>query len=270
LDDEFYTFKWRPAELDYKDNKLITMGDSFNATIDDFAEFCRKNTRSRLKYDKTVSKKEIVGHLIEEYSNIQIMKYEQENLEDKYPDFKSLMREYEEGILLFEATKMEVWDKANQDTIGLYEYYENYKNNYMWDERATVSQYIIHSTDDKLAEDIRDYAKKKSSEDVLKKFNKKEEVVEWLSKDVDLSSNELTGMERKKDAISSIVKDEKSNLQMFRKIEEVLEGKRKTMQEARGYIVADYQGYLETKWIAKLRNTFPIEMNEAVYNKLVK
>lgn len=60
-----------------------------------------------------------VKTLYKEYLDEVVLKYEESQLDKKYPDFKALMREYEEGILLFEATKQLVWDKASQDSVGL-------------------------------------------------------------------------------------------------------------------------------------------------------
>jgi peptidyl-prolyl cis-trans isomerase SurA len=94
-----------------------------------------------LKYDKTKPISETIDELFTEYVNESAMEYEEKTLEMKYGDFKSLMREYEEGILLFEATKINVWDKANQDTVGLKLYYDKNKSEYIWPEKAAIVEY---------------------------------------------------------------------------------------------------------------------------------
>ena len=56
----------------------------------------------------------------------------------------------------------------------------------------------------------------------------------------------------------------------FMKIEEVMPPMEKTMDEARGYIVADYQDYLEKEWIQELQRSYKIDVNEKVLKKLIK
>ncbi len=62
-----------------------------------------------------------------EYVDEQVVAYEDSRLETKYPDFGLLMKEYHDGILLFEITQKKVWDKAIQDTTGLLAFYESVK-----------------------------------------------------------------------------------------------------------------------------------------------
>ncbi|MBP7644100.1 MAG: peptidylprolyl isomerase, partial [Saprospiraceae bacterium] len=136
LDDEFYTFKWEPKSSNLMGNTLMAFDDNNKYTLSDFATYAQKNTRIRLRYDKTVNSiEEPVNALYDAFKEEKTIAFEQGNLEKKYPDFKSLMREYEEGILLFEVTKNAVWDRANQDTVGLANYFSKNRNKYMNEER---------------------------------------------------------------------------------------------------------------------------------------
>ena len=58
-------------------------------------------------------------------------------LENKYPDFRFLMNEYHDGILLFDLTDKMVWTKAVQDSIGLSKFYD--KNNLIIFSRKNVN-----------------------------------------------------------------------------------------------------------------------------------
>jgi len=84
-------------------------------------------------------------------------------LEEKHPDFKYLMKEYHDGILLFELTDQQVWSKAVKDTVGLQAFYDKNKNNYMWDERLDASVYtvrdpeILDDVQAKVFEEVSDY-----------------------------------------------------------------------------------------------------------------
>nr|HPK10443.1 hypothetical protein [Saprospiraceae bacterium] len=61
-----------------------------------------------------------------------------------------------------------------------------------------------------------------------------------------------------------------SGLMMFKKIEEILPARRKTLEESRGYVIADYQSYLEDKWVRQLKNDFNVEVNDKVLKQLIK
>jgi len=56
----------------------------------------------------------------------------------------------------------------------------------------------------------------------------------------------------------------------FIKIEQIVPPTPKALSEARGYAVADYQDFLEKKWIMDLHKEYPVVVNEAVLKSLVK
>jgi len=76
-----------------------------------------------------------------EFVDESVINFEDANLESKYPEFRNLLKEYRDGILLFDLTDQKVWSKAVKDTSGLKAFYEKNKNNYLWDERAEVTTY---------------------------------------------------------------------------------------------------------------------------------
>ena len=65
--------------------------------------------------------------LFEAHANDRIIGYEDSQLENKYPEF-SLVREYREGILLFDLTQEAGLDKAAKDSLGIYNHYEKVKS----------------------------------------------------------------------------------------------------------------------------------------------
>src|SRR5438128_8871685 len=83
----------------------------------------------------------MASNMYNEWVNESALAYEEKMLDVNYPDFKSLMQEYRDGILLFELTDKKVWSKAVKDTVGLKEFYEKNKSNYMWPDRLDATIY---------------------------------------------------------------------------------------------------------------------------------
>ena len=266
--EDFYSYKWNPAS-DVSTKMLFSLGGNEVFSVKEFADYCKKNTKTRLKYDKTKPLTEVVGELYTEYVNESAMDFEEKSLEIKYPDFKSLMREYEEGILLFEATKINVWDKANQDTVGLQNFYQTVKTNYTWEPKAKLSSFVINTQDAKLANKIYDFAKKNTVEKTLSKFNKKAKILEVSEKEVEQTDNSLDGMSMIAGSISGLILD-KTKGHVFSKITSITPSKPKTLAEARGYVVADYQDYLEKAWMKQLNMEFNVITYKEVLSKLKK
>ena len=269
LDEEFYSYKWQVPE-NLADINLLKIGDSYSKSLEDFAKFCKKDTRSRLRYNKDTPLEESVTALYENYIDNRMLAYEESNLANKYPEFKALMREYEEGILLFEATKMEVWDKASQDSVGLEKFYANNKDNYMWGERAEVQDYTINTEDKKLLSKILKKGKKLNAEELKAMFNKDDKevimtttrILEKEGKGADLIPwGNVGGMTD----IQSV-----KGVHTFSKVSKMIPPTNKTMKEARGYIIADYQDLLEKNWIDELRKTFEVKINDDVFKSLIK
>lgn len=268
-DSIFLTFKWKP-EAQKSNDVLNRYGKEKSYTVADFEEFCARSSRERMR-GVGIPLSETVGKLYDTWTDETSIQFEESHLDAKYPEFKSLMREYEEGILLFEALKQNVWDRANSDSVGLENYYRvNLSQKYKWDERARVSIYTIKTDDAKIVGDIEAYAVKNPSADVLKKFNAKEELLTVIEKNYERNKNKDLGMLWKAGDHTPVKTDAGTKTASFLKIEEILPPQAKTLTDARGYAVADYQDYLEKKWIDDLHKEYEVKLNEDVLKTLVK
>jgi peptidyl-prolyl cis-trans isomerase SurA len=246
---------------------LFQIGDlSINAGT--FAEYIESNQKQTPKMDIRT----YLNDLYQNFEKKEIVNFEKANLESKYPEYKNILQEYHDGILLFDLTDKEVWSKAVEDTAGLEAFYSSHKNDYMWTERAEA--YTIRLNDESLLKDARTiigkYGKKsKFNESFLKKklcpgdsipcfeleYGKYEKGV---NEEID-KTNWTVGLGE------TYFADEKPEFIFVLSIQEPTV---KKLDEARGLITADYQNFLEKKWIQELRDKYPVTINEELLRKI--
>lgn len=269
VDSVFHTFKWKP-DLAKPQAVLFQFGKDKVYTLADFEDYCSRAGRERMR-GKGYPVNETVAKLYKTWKDDAALQFEESQLDKKYPEFKSLMREYEEGMLLFEASKIEVWDRANTDSVGLEKFFADVeKSKYMWGERAKVNIYTVKSDDPKLLLEIREMAGKKATADVLKKFNKKGDVISVMERVYEQGKNkDLEGI-WKAGALSTAKTDAGTKTATFMKVEQIMPPTAKTLAECRGYVVADYQDYLEKQWLESLRRDYNVQVNRDVLKSLVK
>ncbi len=270
LDTTFLTYKWKPSAVS-ADAKLFSFGKQKTYTMGDFSEYLSANANRRLSYAQGKNMSEVARKMYGDYVTDRAMAYEETQLESKYPDFKALMREYEEGVLLFEAIKINVWDKASLDSAGLEKFYAGHKDKYKWDDRAVVTFYALSDSAKTQIADLREFASKKDPQKVLKKFNEKKDAVSFRQETVERGKNPVVdqlGFEDGKESANEINRADKSV--NFLKIEKIIPKTNKSLREARGYVVADYQDYLEKEWIKELQNAYKLNVNRDVLNTIVK
>lgn len=266
--DTFYTFRWKEPTRG-RDQVLFNLGAE-RATIGDFATFLIRSARQRLQLENRVPPNEAVKQLYEDFVEDYCMRYEESALEDKYPAFKALMREYEEGILLFEVTKQNVWDKAARDTSGLRAFYETIKGKYKWEERARVEVYTLPGQASAMVQRVREYAKKHKAEEVEQEYQLDGMNIEQKMIERKESSEARKIRTWEAGYISNATMNRETGAFTFTKVLEVVPPTDKALNEARGYIIADYQDYLEKQWVEELRQEYEVKINRKVFESLSK
>lgn len=267
VDSTFLDFRWKPVDSSEKGG-LLSFADGTRIGLETFQEYLKKNNRKRVSLGRASNSFTVANKLFEEWVDNQIITFAEARLEKDYPDFAALMREYREGILLFEATKMEVWDKASADTTGLQNFFSANRNNYLFEERAEVTQYVLNVGSGLNTQEVFNFAANNSRQATVDKFG---DTVLAQSSTMGKADLEELGLNNlKAGAKSSLKNDVKKRSASFYKVEEVLPARQKELKEARGYVIADYQDQLEREWVDRLRKDFPIKVNKRVLNKLVK
>lgn len=231
----------------------------------DFIKFVIKNQAPAEGADaKMLGRK-----LYESFVDDQIMAYEDSRLEQKYPEFKNLMTEYREGILLFDLTDKMVWTKAVQDSVGLKAYYEKVKNNHLWGER--VEGGIFYCANEKIASRVRKDVKKGklTGVEILKKHASDNPLNLRVEEGkFEKSAKEVLGKITWQPGISEDQKIE--NQIVFVNVKRVLAPEPKLLSEIRGIITSEYQNVLEKSWIEGLMKKYPVVVNEAAFQSMIK
>ncbi len=138
VDETIFQGEWDKTGTSELDRQLISFGSKVLGQ-QDFAKFLYDKQRSQ-------DAENIPSYVYRRYNEFvkeNILAYENERLEEKYPEFKRVMQEYHDGILLFEITDQEVWSKATADTAGLKSFFETHKDRYEAGELREVRGLVI-------------------------------------------------------------------------------------------------------------------------------
>jgi len=97
----------------------------------DFKEFILEYQDVDLDFDRMYSR----------FVDFSCLIYKESKLEEEEPEYKRLLNEFRDGILLFDLTSEMVWKKSMEDTIGLKNYFDNNSDNYWWEQRVEANIY---------------------------------------------------------------------------------------------------------------------------------
>lgn len=264
LDSSIFKGKWESPDL-AKDKWLIKY-DKRKFYMSDFRDYIVNNQRGTAEkpFEYVVQEKfeDWVIHLV--------IEDEKSKLESKYPEFKALMNEYHDGVLLYEIMKNKVWDKAIEDTTGLKEFFAKNQVEYKWQDRVHAHIYVVGN--DSMANVVYQFLNDSTHIDykeALKRFNRDSQLnVNFKNEKYNIDSEDFTKYCKSTDVgVRKPLKEDGSNQIFIVHVIEFLEKSPKSLREARGNVIQDYQNYLEESWLNELRSKYIITVNENVlYN----
>lgn len=256
IDTNYFKGTWKASAADKLNGEMFSLADK-KYTQKDFAKYLESHQTRRVKTDAATVVKTQYKNFVEE----SLVRYEETQLAKKYPDYRNLMQEYRDGILLFDLTDRKVWSKAVKDSAGLQAFYEKNKNNYLWDERADVTTYKC--ANEEIAREVHKMLEKKKSEkEILEKMNKKSQLDVTAETVTYLKGENKTIDANWKEGISPEIAQDGKVLVL--NVNKLMPKTPKKLAECRGLVTADYQNFLEKDWIANLRNNHKIEVKEDV------
>ncbi|MEN9333538.1 MAG: hypothetical protein RLY35_718 [Bacteroidota bacterium] len=248
-DSNVFNGKWKPKKKLTKGNLITLNNQSIKGS--EFVQYLNRKKSNRSK----VSPFDYVSNEFKNFSNEQVLKFEDSQLESKYPAFRMLMNEYRDGILLFELTDQKVWSKAVKDTAGLRAFHETRKNNYLWPDRAQIAVFTCENAN--YSKTVREMLQ--SGEYPIESIESEINVdnLPHVMYDTGIYSEEdrplLKMMDWKGNGkINDKDLDVNGKLAVVKVIDFIPAGPKK-LTEARGVITSDYQNYLEESWIESLK-----------------
>ena len=260
IDTNYYNGGWTGNGL--TTNKELFKIDQKVFTQKEFSNYLAENYRQIRK----TSIKQLVNDQFKNWVNFELLAFEKSQLEVKYPDFKTLMQEYHDGVLLYEIMTDLIWNKASLDTIGLNTYFEANKNKYMWKERINATVYECGSQ--KIADKVVKLLKNDTinSRHVLQIINDTSELN--LSVKTNLYEKENTAFLKNTTLKKGVNLPYQHGLKIYVvKVDEIIPPSAKLLNETKGLVITDYQNYLEQTWLEELSKKYSFKViEENIYN----
>ena len=244
------------------DNRELFSLDDIAYTQEDFKNFILDYQESGLDFEM----------MYQRFVDFTCLEYEESKLEEKYPEYETLLNEFRDGILLFDLTSKMVWTKAMEDTIGLQKYFETNRENYVWGDRVEANIYTCANY--KVVSKLKRLIWKKSKNMVTIK-----DIQESINKDSPMnlqinSSKYSKGDNKFIDQVKWIKGTSQipteSDAIIFVEITDVIPSSEKDLSESKGKVISDYQNYLEDQWLLVLREDYVITLNKEVLYSIIK
>jgi peptidyl-prolyl cis-trans isomerase SurA len=236
-------------------------------TTHDFADYIEKRGPMPGTNDPDL----FIERSLDASSSDKILSYENSVLEKKYPEFRYLMNEFHDGILLFDISSEKVWDKVTQDTAGLVKYYEDHKNNYLSKPGIEAKIYLLRlpGREQTLLRMYKKYKRKKNADQLLSdNFNSEGDTALYIHSGTWFTGDD-TELDKLKWATGYRLTTYKGYPAII-DITRVLDPEPRPFKEVTGEVMSAYQDYLDKKWIVQLKNDYPVLIDDSVLGEIRK
>ena len=244
------------------DNETLFTLAGNNYKVSDYAEYFANNKLDlESKLENTIIKS------VDEYINSTIIAYENSRLEEKYPDFRNLYNEYRDGMLLFEISNQEVWDKASKDEKGLKKFFKKNRRQYSWSE-PHFKGVVVQCKNDSIAKIAEARLKDLSYEESAKVLNKElntggERVISVKRGLFTVGDNGIVDyyVFGAKPYVDETYPVSFAKGRLLKKGPE-------NYTDVKGQVTSDYQQKLEKDWLKKLNQKYKVEINYDVVSTI--
>ena len=268
IDESLTKGDWASEKANLLKRNLFVLNGKYY-TQKDFVAYILSNQMEVKDHHQTY-----FNDLYNAFINETCLNYENSRLEQKYPEFKALLQEYTDGILLFDLMDDMVWTKAIQDTVGLQNFFENNQDSYMWGERVEAKIYTC--IDEEVAKKTLRQIKKRhrmtylTDEDVLKKVNYSSPLnLQITTKKFSRDEKQYISDAGWKIGTSDFIKGKDGSI-IIVDILEIVPSQKKELSETKGKVISDFQDYLEKSWLSELKRKYQVKVNTDVLHSLIQ
>ena len=279
----FYNYKENPKFAEFIQSELKKHGQYDSAFVADVlknsnfpvcsyangvtipASEVAKRINPKAKMNNEAAKAYILAE-VEPVAKREIMKYYVDNLINDNVEYRNLINEYRDGMLLFEISNQRVWEGASKDTLGLKNFFEANRKNYKWDQ-PHFKGIILSAKNDSILQavkaDIPNYGADTLTNTLHKKYAR------------DIKMERMLFGPGENDVVDRIVfnKPAEEKEETTYPVGMILEGglisEPQDYTDVKGQVTSDYQDVLEKKWIEELRQKYPVQIFKKVL-KMVK
>lgn len=265
VSDDILKKKWEYDTIgNAQDRVIFTIGKK-EIRFSDFAKFIV----SRQKQQFTATEKSyVLADFYYEFESLELKNYFRDNLEFENVQYASTIREYRNGLLIFDLMNKNIWMKAKNDTLGLQNFYETVKENYTWNDR--VDAVIVTSTTEDAALVARNLMlNDKTSEEIKGVLNVDDQINVIISEGVfEKGQRELPGNFEVKVGVSETYSN-KDGFTIVR-VNKVIPTDIKPLGTVKGKVMSDYQNDLESKWMMRLRDMYKVKIHKKALKRVKK
>jgi peptidyl-prolyl cis-trans isomerase SurA len=217
--------------------------------------------------------------LFDQYIQGVALEYYRNHLEEYNQDFAFQLTEFREGNLLFEIMQRKIWDKASTDSAGLRNYYESHKDKYWWDSSADAILFTCNNqrTADNLKGGLlaNPLAWKMLSDSLSPAVQADSGRFELAQIPLPAAPGPGNTVKTRNGLASGqftpFVVNQADNTVSFSYIQHIYNEKSpRNYKDARGFVINDYQVFMEDQWIAELKKKYPVRLDESVFASLPK
>ena len=257
---------WDGSGMENNTTALMKIGEQTVTTGTFVSYILEKQKKGKSRHIQSY-----IDNFYAEFSKEKIIAYEESILAEKYPEFRYIYEEYHDGILLFDIMDQKVWSLAVSDTLGLTDFHNHHKNDYMWEQRFDAM--IVSCTEDGdlagLRKVYKKIAKGRLDEAALNQAYCANDTVPCITLEsvlLEAGKNEMIDAMNGETGLGEVVnKDGKSTFVILKKARNP---EPKKLDEARGQITSDYQNYLEKQWIEGLKAKYPVKVNKSLLSQI--